>query len=265
MRQDPGARQAAGREARGRVAAGSRPTAPRPRPADQPPREPAPRTPTLLRRLEWTVSGGSTACCRATTARCCAAPASTWPTCASTSCTTTCATSTGTSRRACRRRTCACSHEDREMAAWFLLDLSRLGGFRLAANSASATLSAEFVAVLARLLTRHGNRVGAMLYGNGVDARDSRARRPAPRAAPAAPHADAARACAATGSATRSAPTCSRRRSRVIKRRSMVFVVSDFISEPGWERPLAHAGAAPRGGRRAPATTRWNWSCPTWA
>src|SRR5437763_1423363 len=43
-----------------------------------------------------------------------------------------------------------------------------------AADSGSGELrkrhvSAEFVAVLARLLTNHGNRVGAMLYGAGVD------------------------------------------------------------------------------------------------
>jgi len=30
----------------------------------------------------------------------------------------------GTSRRACRRRTCAKYHEDRELAPWFLVDLS---------------------------------------------------------------------------------------------------------------------------------------------
>src|SRR4029079_17344924 len=31
------------------------------------------------------------------------------------------------------------------------------------------TVAREFVAVLARLLTRHGNRVGALLYGHNVD------------------------------------------------------------------------------------------------
>ena len=30
-------------------------------------------------------------------------------------------------------------------------------------------VAGEFVAVLARLLTRHGNRVGALVYGTGVD------------------------------------------------------------------------------------------------
>ena len=52
---------------------------PRRRPAATPACPPA----TAAAPLEWTVSAASTACC--TTARCCVAPASTWPTCANTS------------------------------------------------------------------------------------------------------------------------------------------------------------------------------------
>src|SRR6187402_3405392 len=59
--------------------------------------------------------------------------------------------------------------EDREMSAWFLLDLSPSVDFG-SGELRKRNVSAEFVAVLARLLTRHGNRVGAMLYGSGVDA-----------------------------------------------------------------------------------------------
>src|SRR5438093_5100538 len=58
--------------------------------------------------------------------------------------------------------------EDREMAAWFLLDLSPSVDFG-SGELRKRHVSAEFVAVLARLLTSHGNRVGAMLYGSGVD------------------------------------------------------------------------------------------------
>jgi uncharacterized protein (DUF58 family) len=58
--------------------------------------------------------------------------------------------------------------EDREMAAWFLLDLSPSVDFG-SGTTAKRETAAEFVAVLARLLTRHGNRVGALLYGRGVD------------------------------------------------------------------------------------------------
>src|SRR5690349_3295459 len=58
--------------------------------------------------------------------------------------------------------------EDREMSAWFLMDLSPSVDFG-SSELRKHNVSAEFVAVLARLLTRHGNRVGAMLYGSGVD------------------------------------------------------------------------------------------------
>ena len=56
--------------------------------------------------------------------------------------------------------------EDREMSAWFLLDLSPSIHFG-PQGYAKRDILTGFVAVLARLLTRHGNRVGAMLYGAG--------------------------------------------------------------------------------------------------
>src|SRR5207248_1266024 len=59
-------------------------------------------------------------------------------------------------------------HEDREITGWFLLDLSRSVDFGSQAVK-KGMVSADFVALLARLLTRHGNRVGAILYGTDVD------------------------------------------------------------------------------------------------
>ena len=58
-------------------------------------------------------------------------------------------------------------NEDREVTAWFLLDLSPSVDFGSQVKKRS--VSAEFVTVLARLLTRHGNRVGALFYGDSVD------------------------------------------------------------------------------------------------
>jgi prepilin-type processing-associated H-X9-DG protein len=98
-------------------------------------------------------------------------------------------------------------------------------------------VSAEFVAVLARLLTRHGNRVGALFYDGRVDtvipARSGRRQvlhvlhrlssRPAPVRPAATNLADLLQAAA-----------------RLLRRRSLVFVVSDFISTPGWAAPLGH-------------------------
>src|ERR671919_2262067 len=59
-------------------------------------------------------------------------------------------------------------NEDREITAWFLLDLSPsvdFGSYHVKKRS----VAVEFVTVLARLLTRHGNRVGALFYGDSVD------------------------------------------------------------------------------------------------
>jgi uncharacterized protein (DUF58 family) len=88
---------------------------------------------------------------------------------------------------------------------------------------------------LARLLTRHGNRVGAIFYGGRVEhtvpPRGGRVqvlrlindllRQPH---LPQAPFTDLAPLLEAG--------------LNTIKRRSLIFVVSDFISVPGWERPL---------------------------
>ena len=57
--------------------------------------------------------------------------------------------------------------EDRELTAWFLLDLSPSVDFGTLEHQ-KRTMLVDFVAVLARLLTRHGNRVGAMMF-NGSD------------------------------------------------------------------------------------------------
>src|SRR5690349_2815723 len=59
--------------------------------------------------------------------------------------------------------------EDREMSAWFVLDLSRSVDFG-SGTRAKREVSAGFVGVLARLLTSHGNRVGALIYGHELEA-----------------------------------------------------------------------------------------------
>ena len=131
--------------------------------------------------------------------------------------------------------------EDRDLTAWFLLDLSGSVDFG-SADVTKLAVSSGFVATLARVITRHGNRVGAMLYGSRVDTvlppRTSRghvldllARMRAPRPAPAK-----------AGRPQRSGTSLGellQMAEGVIKRRSLVFVVSDFISEPGWADALA--------------------------
>ncbi len=123
--------------------------------------------------------------------------------------------------------------EDRDMTAWFLLDLSGSVDFG-SQDTTKLAVSTGFVATLARVITRHGNRVGALFYGDRVDGllapRASRLhvlqlvermRQPRPAAAQGTALADLLRA--ADGA---------------IPRRSLVFVVSDFISKPGWEKAL---------------------------
>jgi uncharacterized protein (DUF58 family) len=129
--------------------------------------------------------------------------------------------------------------EDRELAAWMLLDLSGSVDF----GSGSRTkldISQMFVATLARVLTRHGNRVGALMYGREVDGllppghsrlhvlQLMRLMRARPRQARAGTQ-------TSLGDLLRTAAS-------VIRRRSLVFVVSDFISAPGWEAALARLG-----------------------
>jgi uncharacterized protein (DUF58 family) len=124
--------------------------------------------------------------------------------------------------------------EDREMAAWFLLDLSPSVDFG-SGEQRKRNVSAEFVAVLARMLTRHGNRVGALLYGSGVDTMiPTRGGR---RHVLHLLHSMQERP-ASTESGTTKLRDLLESAAGLIKRRSTIFVVSDFISEPGWEKPL---------------------------
>jgi uncharacterized protein (DUF58 family) len=127
--------------------------------------------------------------------------------------------------------------EDREITAWFLLDLSPSVDFgTLDSERMKRTVLIDFVTTMARLLTRHGNRVGAVFYGSRVEhtlpARGGRVQvlrlindlLGQPRL-PAAPFTDLA-------------PLLESGR-RAITRRALVFVISDFISVPGWERELS--------------------------
>ena len=74
--------------------------------------------------------------------------------------------------------------EDREITAWFLLDLSPSIDFGTAeAERLKRSVLVDFVTTLARLLTRHGNRVGRRLLRRPGRADDPGPRRPDPGAA----------------------------------------------------------------------------------
>jgi uncharacterized protein (DUF58 family) len=127
-------------------------------------------------------------------------------------------------------------NEDREVTAWFLLDLSPSVDFG-SGGMKKRSVSTEFVTVLARLLTRHGNRVGALFYGDRVDT-----------VIPAGAgrrhvlhllHRMLSRPERSQSGATNLREFL-RTAYQLIPRRSLVFLVSDFISAPGWPEPLAH-------------------------
>jgi uncharacterized protein (DUF58 family) len=124
--------------------------------------------------------------------------------------------------------------EDREISAWFLLDLSPSIDFGTV-KTLKRNILIDFFIILARLLTRHGNRIGAIFYSGHIE-----------RIIPAQggklqvlrlihdlleqPH-------------MKHAPPTDLSQLletalRTIKRRSMIFIISDFISKPGWEKAL---------------------------
>ncbi len=125
-------------------------------------------------------------------------------------------------------------NEDREITAWFLLDLSPSIDFG-SGDVKKRQLLIEFTTVLARILTRHGNRVGALFYGGGVDMVI-----PAKGGRRHVLH--ILNALMKRPELTKAGPTdlsdLLRSGFNLIRQRSVVFVISDFISTPGWEDAL---------------------------
>lgn len=124
--------------------------------------------------------------------------------------------------------------EDREITAWFLLDLSPSMGFGIPERPKEMVLI-DFVATLARILTRNGNRAGAILYNNRIDRtippRGGRIqvlrliREMLKKSAPPA-------------RSTTDLSELLQAGLNIFKRRSLVILISDFFSEQGWDRPL---------------------------
>ena len=148
--------------------------------------------------------------------------------------------------------------EDREVTAWLLLDHSASMGFGPVDRQKDLVL-AELATTLALVLTRRGNRVGMVVFDQDVErvlpARSGRNQ--VLQIADVLLDRRNARA-AATEAAAKARPA--RRRGRdesaperhvtdlgamlnrsagMIRRRALVVVVSDFISEPGWEKSLS--------------------------
>lgn len=127
-------------------------------------------------------------------------------------------------------------HEDRELTAWLLVDTSASMDFGPESRR-KHLVGAEIAAVLAQLLTRGGNRVAAMLF-------DTEVRRIIP------PRGGRAQILRIIRELLIDAPAGTDRRGvtdlsvplkaamGVLRRRSVVIVISDFISPDGWQHRL---------------------------
>ena len=124
-------------------------------------------------------------------------------------------------------------NEDRELTTWLVLDRSAsmvVGG----PGRGKEDVLAELALVLARLLGRGGNRVGAVLYDTGM-ARvipPGSGRNQALRIGRELERTPGSRAAATTDLAAMLDAVSS------LARRCLVVVISDFIGTGEWERPL---------------------------
>jgi uncharacterized protein (DUF58 family) len=132
--------------------------------------------------------------------------------------------------------------EDRDLTVWLVLDRSASMAFGRADHGGSdgqqgkESVLTELAVCLGRLFTQGGNRVGAVLYDNDyqrvVPARTGRTHvlhltHELTRARPAR-----------TDGATTNLGAMLRLAATTARRRSLVFVISDFIGEVNWESGL---------------------------
>ena len=131
-------------------------------------------------------------------------------------------------------------NEDRDMVAWLLIDRSPSQAFGSGGQS-KQELMRDVALTLARWMGRHGNRVGAVVYeGEGS----------APRVLPARGgreqllrllHELERPIAPGSGRPTR-LDTLLQRAATVVRGRCTLALLSDFISEPGWDKALSRLG-----------------------
>jgi uncharacterized protein (DUF58 family) len=130
------------------------------------------------------------------------------------------------------------AHPDRGLDAWLILDTSRSLDWGTA-RCLKREAAGELVVAASILLARRGNRVGALIFDKGLQhiippssGRAARSTLIAEATRDRGPGEDGptdlARALLEAG--------------RLIRRPSLVLVVSDFLTPPGWQQPLKILG-----------------------
>lgn len=126
--------------------------------------------------------------------------------------------------------------EEKELTAWLLVDLSPSMSFGTV-RQFKRQLAIEFAGVAAYIITRHGDKVGAIAFpsekGYGV-------------IPPGAGRLQALRVIRdlstqpeVTGGGRTDLTALLRQMGKLVRRRSLVFLISDFHAPEGWEVPLA--------------------------
>lgn len=127
--------------------------------------------------------------------------------------------------------------EERELTAWLLVDLSPSMAFGTR-RRLKRELAVEFAGVAAYIITRHGDKVGAMAFPSaGVPIVPPRTgRRHTLRLLHTLQQGDG------KGHGPTDLAATLRNAAGMMKRRHLIFVVSDFIAPGGWEQPLRELG-----------------------
>jgi uncharacterized protein (DUF58 family) len=125
--------------------------------------------------------------------------------------------------------------EDRELTAWMVID--RSASMRFGGGSGKESTAADLAVAISRLISQGGNRVGAILFDNRSHkiipprtGRDQILRIAREATVDVTKKSD--KTTDLTAMLRLAAATTA-------QRRSLVFVMSDFIGDPGWDRPLA--------------------------
>ncbi|WP_067494363.1 DUF58 domain-containing protein [Actinoplanes sp. TFC3] len=124
--------------------------------------------------------------------------------------------------------------EDRELTAWLVVD--RSASMRFGRESGKESVATDLAVSLGRLVAQGGNRVGAILYDNSTHkvippraGRDQILR---------ITHELLREPATGKGATTDLAAMLKLAATTTSRRRSLIFVMSDFIGDPGWDKPL---------------------------